>query len=130
RDEIIKLLESRKDMDVNGYVMYCREELGKLTVPRPRAPPVSPKHEDYKTFVDEERVTYMRMKQHEKISLFLTEEEKNTVTTKGKDILDDKRFIQTIASRTGFYIAEEVRDCLSEFFNFRDSSRRLLTYYA
>eukprot|EP00201_Polytomella_parva_P017886 CAMPEP_0175059664 /NCGR_PEP_ID=MMETSP0052_2-20121109/12560_1 /TAXON_ID=51329 ORGANISM="Polytomella parva, Strain SAG 63-3" /NCGR_SAMPLE_ID=MMETSP0052_2 /ASSEMBLY_ACC=CAM_ASM_000194 /LENGTH=260 /DNA_ID=CAMNT_0016325243 /DNA_START=177 /DNA_END=959 /DNA_ORIENTATION=+ len=130
RDELIKMLSSRQSMDLNGYINYIREEVSKLTPPRPKKAPVPRNHEDYNSFLDEERVAYMRMKNHEKIALFLTEEEKNIAIVTGKDIIKDAHFIRKISSRTGFYIDREIHDFFKEFFEFRDNSRLMLGYFA
>lgn len=92
------------------YAEMLNQVLMAREAPRPRICPVPPNHADYDKFVDIQRVSYLRLKQQRAIvGSFMTGEEKERVLAQKLDVLKDKVFLDTIASRTGMYIQEEVR---------------------
>eukprot|EP00798_Chlamydomonas_sp_ICE-L_P019997 gene19997-26710_t len=124
-EQMMQELEEAKNMDMDGYVGYCRKvRIQTTSPPRPRLPPVPRWHHDYTMFVDLRRASYLRICQHEKIGSAMTEEEKDQIFEQLADSAEDKKLLDTIAKRTGIYMDLEVKDCIKSFIETRESSLR------
>lgn len=49
------------------YVDLNKQQFLQVEPPRPKLPPVPRTHRDYAKFIDWKRVSYLRVRQHEKI---------------------------------------------------------------
>ncbi|KAG2453596.1 hypothetical protein HYH02_001814 [Chlamydomonas schloesseri] len=124
----IKQLEEMRTMDMQGYVEYCKKMRGGAPPPRPRRPPVSPDHYDYRAMQDLRRIAFLRMQQHERIGSLVTKEESDRILSEREGVLQDRALLQSIADRTGVYIDMEVKDCIEQFLDTRQRAERLHRY--
>ncbi|PNW75294.1 hypothetical protein CHLRE_12g521050v5 [Chlamydomonas reinhardtii] len=124
----IKQLEEMRNMDMQGYVEYCKKMRGGAPPPRPRRPSVSPDHYDYRTMQDQRRIAFLRMQQHEHIGSLVTKEESDLILAKREDVVKNRALLQAIADRTGVYIDLEVKDCIEQFLETRENAGQMHRY--
>ncbi|KAG2439219.1 hypothetical protein HXX76_004581 [Chlamydomonas incerta] len=124
----IKQLEEMRNMDMQGYVEYCKKMRGGAPPPRPRRAAVTPDHYDYRLMQDTRRIAFLRMQQHERIGSLVTKEENDLILALREDALKDRALLQAIADRTGTYIDLEVKDCIDQFLDTRRNAERLHRY--
>ncbi|GIL70979.1 hypothetical protein Vretifemale_1633 [Volvox reticuliferus] len=123
--EDLKVLEELRNMSMAGYVEYCKKMRSGSTPPIPRLPPLRFGRAEHRAWVDEARVSFLRLMQHERIGSLVTKEESELILAKGKDVLYDRAFMEAIADRTGMYIDLEVKDCIEQFLDLRKKTERL-----
>lgn len=121
----LKELEANKDMTMQGYVEHCRNIRLQNDPPQPQFSPVKPDHYDFLKFTDTQRIAWLRIFQHEKIGSVFTPADSIELNNRGKDIAEDKVYLNMIAERTGTYIDLEVKDLLVQYFKTKDQFRHL-----
>ncbi|GLC37767.1 hypothetical protein PLESTF_001516600 [Pleodorina starrii] len=123
--EDLKVLEELRNMSMEGYVEYCKKMRSGSTPPRPRLPPLRFNRAEFRGWVDEARVSFLRMQQHERIGSLITKEESDLILAKREDVLYDRALMEAIAGRTGMYIDLEVKDCIEQFLELRKKTERM-----
>ncbi|GIL46693.1 hypothetical protein Vafri_3616 [Volvox africanus] len=123
--EDMKVLEELRNMSMEGYVEYCKKMRSGSTPPRPQLPPLRFGRAEHRAWVDEARVSFLRLMQHERIGSLITHEESGVILAKGKDVLYDRALMEAIADRTGMYIDLEVKDCIEQFLDLRKKTERI-----
>ncbi|EFJ40858.1 hypothetical protein VOLCADRAFT_119859, partial [Volvox carteri f. nagariensis] len=123
--EDLKVLSELRNMTMEGYVEYCKKMRSGSTPPRPRLPPLRFSRAENRAWVDEARVSFLRLQQHERIGSLITKEESDLILEKRKEVLYDRAFMAAIADRTGVYIDLEVKDCIEQFLELRKKTERI-----
>eukprot|EP00197_Chlamydomonas_leiostraca_P003663 CAMPEP_0202860242 /NCGR_PEP_ID=MMETSP1391-20130828/2029_1 /ASSEMBLY_ACC=CAM_ASM_000867 /TAXON_ID=1034604 /ORGANISM="Chlamydomonas leiostraca, Strain SAG 11-49" /LENGTH=420 /DNA_ID=CAMNT_0049539383 /DNA_START=122 /DNA_END=1384 /DNA_ORIENTATION=- len=136
RKRQIDMLKSLSQGTVDGYQAYIQQQIMQQDEPKPLQPPVPMWHKDYKRFMDQRRVQYIRVRQHNEICKSMEEADKRRVQTEGGAVLKDVAFLNKVAQYAVNsknpdvpYTAWEVGDCIWSLLTLKRSTRRLLACY-